>query len=203
MDEVIALASVPLRARDVGPTVCAPPTTGGDPALLLDVDVQELTRSIPFVTNDGATRAIEISEPRSTSAPEHPMHGRRRLSERPGDPVWTLQGCFSAAKDRSFPSRAQPCGAAVWAAGAVGEPLDAFGQEPPDPLVAGGRRAPLGIGCHRDAPPLIEYPLHEQQTALHGELRPRMGHGSLLVRGLDPVEQGGSHFLNNVLRNYN
>jgi hypothetical protein len=38
---------------------------------------------------------------------------------------------------------------------------------------------------------------------LHGELRPRMGHESLLARGLDPVELGGSHFLNNVLRNYN
>jgi len=30
-----------------------------------------------------------------------------------------------------------------------------------------------------------------------------MRHESLLARGLDPDEQGGSHFLNNVLRNYN
>jgi len=30
-----------------------------------------------------------------------------------------------------------------------------------------------------------------------------MSHESLLADGLDPVEQGGSHFLNNVLGNYN
>jgi len=30
-----------------------------------------------------------------------------------------------------------------------------------------------------------------------------MGHESLLADGLVPVEQGGSQFLNNVLRNYN
>jgi len=29
-----------------------------------------------------------------------------------------------------------------------------------------------------------------------------MSHESLLARGLDPDEQGGSHLLNNVLRNY-
>jgi hypothetical protein len=30
-----------------------------------------------------------------------------------------------------------------------------------------------------------------------------MGHKSLLARRLDPDEQGGSQFLNNVLGNYN
>jgi hypothetical protein len=30
-----------------------------------------------------------------------------------------------------------------------------------------------------------------------------MSHESLLVRGLVPVEQGGSHFVNNLLGNYN
>jgi hypothetical protein len=139
MDEVITVASVPLGARDACSTVCAPPTTRGDPALLLDVNVQELTRTLPFVTNDRAARAIEVSKQRCTSPPEHPVHGRRRFSERPGDPVWTLQGRFSAAKDRSLPRRTQPCWAAVRTTRAVGEPLDAFGQEPPDPLVTGGR----------------------------------------------------------------
>ena len=46
-------------------------------------------------------------------------------------------------------------------------------------------------------------PLHEEPTAVDGELRPRMSHESLLADGLVPVEQGGSHFLNNVLGNYN
>jgi hypothetical protein len=36
-----------------------------------------------------------------------------------------------------------------------------------------------------------------------GELRPSMSHESLLAVWLDPDEQGGSHLLNNVLRNYN
>jgi hypothetical protein len=77
-----------------------------------------------------------------------------------------------------------------------------FGLEPTDPLVAGCRGAALGFGGHRYAPAEIEDPLHQELTALHGELRPRMGHESLLARGLDPDEQGGSHFLNNVLGNY-
>jgi hypothetical protein len=50
---------------------------------------------------------------------------------------------------------------------------------------------------------VTDLPLHQEQPACHGELRPSMSHESLLARGLDPVEQGGSHLLNNVLRNYN
>jgi hypothetical protein len=48
----------------------------------------------------------------------------------------------------------------------------------------------------------IEYPFHQELPALHRELRPKMCHESLLARGLDPVERGGSHFLNNVLGSY-
>jgi hypothetical protein len=44
--------------------------------------------------------------------------------------------------------------------------------------------------------------IHEQPTTFYGELGPRMRHESLLVLGLVPDEQGGSHFVNNVLRNY-
>jgi hypothetical protein len=127
MDEVIAVASVPLRAGDVGSTVGAPPTAGGDPALLLDVDVDELTGSLPFVAHDGSGRSVQIAEPGSTSASEHAMHRRRSLTERPGDPVRTLKGRFSPAEDRSLPRRAQAHGAVVRAAGAVLEPIDPFG----------------------------------------------------------------------------
>jgi len=55
---------------------------------------------------------------------------------------------------------------------------------------------------HRNGPAEFKDPLHEEPTAVDGELRPRMSHESLLADGLVPVEQGGSHFLNNVLGNY-
>jgi hypothetical protein len=78
-----------------------------------------------------------------------------------------------------------------------------FGGEPADPLVSGRRGAALRFGGHRHRPSVFEHPVHEESAALHGELRPRMRHESLLARGFDPDELGGSHFLNNVLRNYN
>jgi hypothetical protein len=78
-----------------------------------------------------------------------------------------------------------------------------LGPEPADPLVAGRRGASLCFCGHRDRPSEFEYPLDQESAALHGELRPRMGHKSLLARRLDPDEQGGSQFLNNVLGNYN
>ena len=62
---------------------------------------------------------------------------------------------------------------------------------------------PLCFGGHRHRPAEFEYPLYQEKPACHGELRPSMSHESLLARGLDPDEQGGSHLLNNVLRNYN
>ncbi len=88
------------------------------------------------------------------------------------------------------------------AARAIPQALKPFGGEPADPLVARGRRAPLSLSRHGNRPATFEDPLHQQLPTVDGELRPRMCHESLLARGLDPVERGGSHFLNNVLGNY-
>ena len=74
--------------------------------------------------------------------------------------------------------------------------------EAPQPFVAGRCRASLGFGRRRHRPPQSQNPIDEQPPALHRQLRPRMSHESLLVRGLVPVEQGGSHFVNNLLGNY-
>jgi hypothetical protein len=50
---------------DASSTVLAmdpPSSSGRDPALLLDVDVDELSGPLAFVANDGARRAVEISQ---------------------------------------------------------------------------------------------------------------------------------------------
>ena len=84
----------------------------------------------------------------------------------------------------------------------VRQARDSFSPVPADPLVAGGGRTALRLGGHRNGPAELEDPFHQELAAMHGELRPRMSHESLLADGLIPVEQGGSHFLNNVLGNY-
>ena len=80
--------------------------------------------------------------------------------------------------------------------------LRPFGHEPPDPFVAGRRRAPLRLRGRQNASPEIQNAFDEQSTAFERELRSSMSHESLPPDWFHPVEQGGSHLLNNVLGNY-
>jgi hypothetical protein len=77
-----------------------------------------------------------------------------------------------------------------------------LGHEPPDPLVAGRRRASLCLCGRRHAPPEIQDAFDEQPTTFERELRSSMSHESLPPDRFHPVEQGGPHLLNNVLGNY-
>ena len=92
MDEVIAPTSVATGADAAVPAVNAPPAAVGDPALLLHVDVDELARSVALVANDRPGRAVEVTQPWRTVAAKDSVHRGGCLSERPGDPVWSLKG---------------------------------------------------------------------------------------------------------------
>jgi len=56
-----------------------------------------------------------------------------------------------------------------------------------------------GFVARGHRPPESQNPIDEQLPALHRQLRPSKSHESLLARGLVPVEQGGSHLVNNVV----
>jgi hypothetical protein len=183
--------------------VNAPAPAGGDPTLLLHVDVDELAWTFALVADHHPRRTVEVAQ---AGAP------RRRSTrctvagaspERPGDPVRSFQGDPSPGEDGHLAGVAEPHWRAVRSAGTIGEPGGPLGPEPPDPLVAGRRRTPLRLRGHRNAPAHLEHPGHKQQPSLWRELRPSMSHESLPPVWLDPDEQGGSHLLNNVLMNYN
>jgi hypothetical protein len=42
--------------------------------LLLDIDVDEVSGTLAFVSHDGARRAVEVSEPWRSEPPQHPVH---------------------------------------------------------------------------------------------------------------------------------
>jgi hypothetical protein len=202
MNEVVAVATVTPRTRRVWSTMNPPPAARGDPALLLHVHVHELARACSLVAHPRSRRSIQIAQPRRTHSPQDPVDGCWRFSECPGDPVRPLQGLHPTMQDGPLPAGAQARRRAVRSARPIDQTRAPFGPEPSQPLVAGRRRAPLCLGRHGHAPAHLEHTRDEQQPSLGRQLGPSMCHESLLAVWLDPDEQGGSHLLNNVLRNY-
>src|SRR5205085_2748931 len=98
------------------PAVDAPASAVGDPALLLYVDVDQLTRAFALVAHDHAGRAIEIAQERDPAATKHPVDRGVGLSERPGDPVRSLERAFPALEDRGLALGTQTPGRAVGSA---------------------------------------------------------------------------------------
>ena len=154
---------------------------------------------VPSLLGDEAGTRVAGGWPPGVAAP-----GARSPVPRqgPGDPVRSFQCGMAPGEDGPFAGVAEAHRRAVGSARTIGKTLRPFGPEPTEPLVAGRGRTPLRLGGHRHRPPVLEHALHEELPALQGELRSRMRHESLLARRLDPDEQGGSHLLNNVLRNY-
>jgi hypothetical protein len=192
-----------MRARLERTPVDPPTAAGRDPALLLHVDVDELTGPVSLVPHDRVGGTVQVRQSRQAVSAQHPVHRRGRFPQRPGDSVRTLEPVLATADDRLLTIRAQAPGCAVRPTGTIGQPSSSFVPKSPQPLMSSGRRASLGLGRRRHRPPQPQHPIDEQLPTLDRQLRPRMSHEGLPPDWLHPVEQGGSHAMNNVLGNYN
>ena len=145
----------------------------------------------PLVAHHESSRTVDVGQPgaprrrstRCTVGEPHPAPMRSG-----GDPE---RSSLVVAR-----SPAPWHGTAAWVSGAACSTDPAAQRDPlpgtAGPLVASGGRTPLGLGGNTRRPAEFEHPLHQEQRARHGELRPSMSHESPLARGLDPDEQGGS-----------
>jgi hypothetical protein len=138
MQEVIAhtVASITVTAR---PAMHPMPAAIGDPALLLDVDVDQLPGPLALVAHHLAGGSVQLPQPRELLAAQDRMHRRRRLPQHPADAVRPHPAAYAAGNDRLFPCCRQPPWAATRPRGPVGQILLTFGAPAPQPLVGRGR----------------------------------------------------------------
>jgi hypothetical protein len=178
------------------------PTAIRDPALLLDIDVDQLTRTAALVAHHLTGGPVQLPQPWELLAAQDGRDRGGRLAKHPADAMGPDPAAQPTGQDRLFPRCRQPPWAAMRPRGPVSQPWFTFGAPTPQPLV--GRRAgdALGLGGHRHRPALLEDPFHQQPTAQHAQFRLTMHRESLLAEFLDSPQRGGSHSLNNLPGNH-
>jgi hypothetical protein len=179
------------------------PTTIRDPALLLDIDVDQLPGTVALVAHHLTGGPVQLPQPRELLAAQDGMDRGRRLAEHPANAVGPDPAAEPAGHDQLLPRCRQPSWAVPRPRGPVSQPRFTFGTPTPQPLVGRGAADALGVGGHRHRPTLLDDPFHQQPTAQHAQFRPTMHRESLLAEFLDSPQRGGSHSLNNLSGNHN
>ena len=137
----------------------------GDPAELLDVDVDELAGSLALVAPDHLTgRSIEPAQSVEPQAHEHAVHRGRGDAQAIADPCWSELECRAQLGYLGFDGRSCPVRTAVRSTRAIDETVDSLLAEASPPLVARRPRDPH-LRCNvRHWPALLD-PQAERQSA--------------------------------------
>jgi hypothetical protein len=151
----------------------------GDSTELLDVDVEQLARSLADVPDRDPCRPVLVAQAGQPVADQHVADGRAGHLDDRGQAVRAEPVFVAGGEDRVDQKLGQGPWHPVGPRAPVLEPSLALGLEPPEPL-PGRLAAHAGhLGCMGDGHPVDEDPVHEQPTAERRQLGPTMCHESL------------------------
>jgi hypothetical protein len=182
--EVVVAHDVGSVVRPGLPSELAPTAAGTDLAELLHVDVDEFPETLPLVADRRAGGPVGLPEPRNTRAPEDPVDRRAGVPERRAEAVRSPAEAPPGGEDPAHLTPGEGPGTPERGRAAVDEALEPFGLEAPQPLVDGGPGHAHRFGSRRSRPSLHQDPLDQDPSAERCELRPTMGHESLLPVGV-------------------
>src|SRR5690606_17196234 len=173
---VMATASARVRGcLGFSPTrVDALAATLGDPAQLLDVEMDELARTSPLVADDRTRRAVEAGKDGEPSPSQDAVHGRRMHAQLPGNTVRTGPQLATQAADRLDHVLGQSMWCAPRPAGAVSQSCITLRFEPLPPLGNRAARDTLRLRHLRLCPALLQA-LDDKPTTRECELPVSMG----------------------------
>src|SRR5438309_983144 len=153
-------ASVTASARDAMPSATC------DAPELLDVDMDQLARSLALVALSGLkTKAPELAHP---DPREDPRDRRQRHPERLGD-LGTREAQPPQRRDRLHPLLLRAVGDRAWRRGPVQQPELALDSITPHPLAGAADADFGGLGRLRPRPRFLHYPPAQLPTPIQTE----------------------------------
>src|SRR5690625_3654297 len=194
VDVVIADALLAVAVAR-GAAVGAPPAAVGDLAQLLHIHVDQLLGPASFVAHGGGlggadllpAHRVQLAQIGHAGAAQHPRDRACGHTQLGGDPVRPAPMGAAAGHDPlGHLARCAP-GAAVGAAGTVIQALFTLLVIALEPVVGALTRHAHRLGGVGHRPPLLAYPLHQQQASLERQTGITVGHEDLrdLVVTLD------------------
>jgi len=176
----------------------------GDPAQLLDVDVQQLARPLADIADRDAGRTVLVSQPGQPVAGQDVADGRARHADDGRQPVRAEAVLVPGSEDRVH----LHLGQGSWRAERPGAPvLEArltLRFVSPEPLPGGLAAHPEHIGGMRDGHPVDQDPIHQELSAERRQLRSTMCHESLpsVVSWTPTPSLGRLSSVNNLFGNH-
>jgi hypothetical protein len=158
--------------------------SGGDPAQLLHVEVDELPDPILLVADRGAGGPVGVVQAGQAVAAEDPVHRGPGHPQLRTEPVRSPLQAATNGQDLADLGRWQGVGAAAGPGRAVLEPRLSLLPVAAEPLVDRRSGHPGSLGGLPGHPAQDRHPLHQQKPPLRRQLRPTMGHESLLSAGV-------------------
>jgi hypothetical protein len=153
VQEVIAESLRALPTAGAVAAMDAVAATVRDPALLLDVQVDQLAGPLMLVAHDLAGRTIQLGQPWHLVASQHGRHGGMGLAQRPADPVRPNPIHRPIGQDGLLAGGRQPPRAGQRPGTSVDQPGQAFSPPATHPLVGRGHRDPWASAARAGGQP--------------------------------------------------
>ena len=180
------------------------PATGGDPAELLVVLVDERARVVVDVADRHPRQPIGVAQPAVPGPGEDGVHGRSRVSGQGCQAMWTPAPVDPRPEDRRDLVGWRQARRAVRSGGPILEARPALGPVSGDPLVRGRPADALGFSGLGNWPAVELDPRHQKLPSEHVETGRTMGHESFLRAWVLNTPNHGAKlsFVNNVFGNH-
>ena len=156
------------------------PATVGDPAELLDVDVEQLAGSLTDVADGDTGRTILVSQPGQPVAGQDVADGRAWDPDDGRQAMRPEAVLVPSGQDRIHLRLGQGPRRASWPRRSILESHLTLGLVPSEPLPGRLATDPDHVRRVGDGHPVDQDPIHQKLPAEHCQLRPTMCHESLL-----------------------